>query len=105
MKQRDVRQRSPSRGVFETATMAATIVRVRDVAASVSWYRDKLGLEPLHVGSDGPEHPIAAYSIAGSVVSLWQLPEGEERARDENDRNSYVVAVVDDDLEGLREVL
>jgi catechol 2,3-dioxygenase-like lactoylglutathione lyase family enzyme len=91
--------------VFEAATTAATIVRVRDVAASVSWYRDKLGLEPLHVGSDGPKHPIAIYSIAGSVVSLWQLPKGEERTRDENDRNSYVVAVVDDDLEDLREVV
>jgi catechol 2,3-dioxygenase-like lactoylglutathione lyase family enzyme len=105
MEQPDMLQRSPARGPFEAATLAATIVRVRDVAASVNWYRDKLGLEPVHVGSDGPEHPIAAYSIAGAVVSLWQLPSGEERTRDENDRNSYVVAVVDDDLEAVRELL
>ena len=84
--------------LFERATMLATIVRVRDVAASVEWYRDKLGLEPLHVGSDGPEHPIAAFAIAGSVISLWQLPPGEERERGDNDRNTYVVAVMEDDL-------
>lgn len=85
--------------------MLATIMRVRDVAASVSWYRDKLGLEPIHVGSDGPDHPIAAFSIGGSVVSLWQLPPGEERAREDNDRNTYVVAVMNDDLDELHRVL
>jgi catechol 2,3-dioxygenase-like lactoylglutathione lyase family enzyme len=61
-------------GVFDDASMVSTIVRVRDVAASVAWYREKLGLEPIHVGADGPEHPIAVYTIAGAVVSLWQLP-------------------------------
>ena len=63
--------------VFEQAEMMATVIRVHDVAASVEWYRDKLDLDPLHVGSDGPDHPIAAFEIAGSVISLWQLPLGE----------------------------
>ena len=57
-------------GLFDDASMVSTVVRVRDVAASVAWYREKLGLEPIHVGADGPEHPIAVYTIAGAVVSL-----------------------------------
>jgi catechol 2,3-dioxygenase-like lactoylglutathione lyase family enzyme len=70
-------------GVFDDASMVSTVLRVRDVAASVAWYREKLGLEPIHVGADGPEHPIAVYTIAGSVVSLWQLPPGQARVVDE----------------------
>ncbi len=85
--------------------MVATVVRVRDVAASVRWYRDRLGLEPLHVGSDGPDHPVAAYAIAGAVVSLWQLPAGTHRVREDNDRNSYLVAVMNGDLEPVRQAL
>jgi catechol 2,3-dioxygenase-like lactoylglutathione lyase family enzyme len=89
-------------GVFDDASMVSTIVRVRDVAASVAWYREKLGLEPIHVGADGPENPIAVYTIAGAVVSLWQLPAHQVRVREENDRNSYVVVVLNGDLEAAR---
>ena len=91
--------------VFEQAEMLATIIRVRDVAASVEWYRDKLDLDPLHVGSDGPNHPIAAFAIAGSVISLWQLPPGSRRPRADADHNTYVVAVVNGDLEAQRQTL
>jgi catechol 2,3-dioxygenase-like lactoylglutathione lyase family enzyme len=92
-------------GVFDDASMVSTIVRVRDVAASVAWYREKLGLEPIHVGADGPEHPIAVYTIAGAVVSLWQLPANQSRVREDNDRNSYVVVVMNGDLEPARRAL
>jgi catechol 2,3-dioxygenase-like lactoylglutathione lyase family enzyme len=92
-------------GVFDDASMVSTIVRVRDVAASVVWYREKLGLEPIHVGADGPEHPIAVYTIAGAVVSLWQLPANQARVREDNDRNTYVVVVLNGDLEPARRVL
>jgi catechol 2,3-dioxygenase-like lactoylglutathione lyase family enzyme len=92
-------------GIFDQASMVATILRVRDVAASVQWYREKLGLEPMHVGSDGPDHPIAAYTIAGSVVSLWQLPPGQARATEDNDRNTYVVVVMNGGLEPARRAL
>ena len=92
-------------GMFDQAAMVATVLRVRDVAASVAWYREKLGLEPIHVGSDGPDHPIAAYAIAGSVVSLWQLPPGAQRVPEDNDRNTYVVAVMRSDLEDARHTL
>jgi catechol 2,3-dioxygenase-like lactoylglutathione lyase family enzyme len=92
-------------GIFDDASMAATILRVRDVAASVRWYRDMLGLEPLRVGADGAAHPFASYAIAGAVVSLWQLPAGQERRREDNDRNSYVVVVMNSDLEAVRQAL
>jgi catechol 2,3-dioxygenase-like lactoylglutathione lyase family enzyme len=90
---------------LDHATMVSTVVRVRDVAASVAWYREKLGLEPIHVGADGPDHPIAVYTIAGAVISLWQLPPGQTRARADNDRNSYVVVVMADELESARQEL
>ena len=56
--------------IFNGASKAVTVPRARNVDASVVWYRDKLGLEPLHVGADGPDHPFATFSIAGSVVTL-----------------------------------
>ncbi len=33
--------------IFNDASTAATVLGVRDVAASVRWYRDKHGLEPI----------------------------------------------------------
>ena len=92
-------------GIFDDASVVATVVRVRNVAASVRWYREKLGLEPIHVGADGPDHPIATYAIAGSVVTLWQLPSGQARVAADNDRNTYVVVVIKDDLEPARQAL
>ena len=92
-------------GIFDDASMVATVVRVRDVAASVRWYREKLGLEPIHVGADGPDHPIATYAIAGSVVTLWQLPSGQARVAEDNDRNTYVVVVMKDDLGPAQQAL
>jgi len=92
-------------GIFDDASMVATILRVRDVAASVRWYREKLGLEPVHVGADGPEHPIATYAVAESIVTLWQLPAGQARVREANDLNTYVVPVMKGDIEAARRML
>ena len=91
--------------LLDDATMVSTVVRVHDVAASVAWYREKLGLEPIHVGADGPDHPIAVYTVAGAVISLWQLPPGQTRVRADNDRNSYVVIVMAGELEPARQAL
>ncbi len=74
--------------IFDDATMGVTILRVRDVATSVEWYRDHLGVEPLHVGADGPEHPIATYQVGGIFFTLWQLPAGTER-NDVADSTTY----------------
>ena len=90
---------------FEHAEVMATVIRVHDVAASVEWYRDKLDLDPLYVGSDGPDHPIAAFAIAGSVISLWQLPPGPRRPRASAEQHTYVAAVMKGDLEAQRRAL
>jgi hypothetical protein len=39
------------------------------------------------------------------VVSLWQLPANQARVREDNDRNSYVVVVMNGDLEPARRAL
>jgi catechol 2,3-dioxygenase-like lactoylglutathione lyase family enzyme len=87
------------------STHGGALVRVRDVQAAVAWYRDKLGLAPSKVGADGPEHPFAAYEVGGLRLGLWQLPPDTARAREEADRNTYVVFTTDDDPEALRELL
>jgi catechol 2,3-dioxygenase-like lactoylglutathione lyase family enzyme len=92
-------------GVFDGASMVSTVLRVRDVAASVAWYREKLGLDPVHVGADGADHPIAVFEIAGSTVSMWQLPAGRTRVLLDNDSNTYVVVVMNIDLETVRQTL
>jgi len=89
--------------IFNNAAMAATVVRVRDLRASVAWYRGKLGLEPIHVGEDGPDHPIASFVIGGSVV--WQLPVDEAVARNDAETSTYVVAVMNTDLAPVRNLL
>jgi catechol 2,3-dioxygenase-like lactoylglutathione lyase family enzyme len=89
---------------LDGVSLAAPILRVRDVAATVTWFRDVLELEPLHVGADG-EHPFAAFSVAGAVISLWQLPRGEERRREDNVRNTYVVFQTTRDPQDIRDEL
>lgn len=91
--------------IFENVAMVATVLRVRDVDASVRWYRDKLGLEPVRVSADGPANPVAVYHLSGSVVTLWQLPVGRSRVLLDNDTNSYVVVVVNGGIKGLRRTL
>jgi hypothetical protein len=53
----------------------------------------------------GRRTPIAVYGIAGSVVSLWQLPANRARVLADNDRNSYVVVVMNGELESARRAL
>jgi hypothetical protein len=76
---------------------------VRSVEGSFAWCRDKLGLEPLHVGDDGPKHPIASFVIAGAVIALWQLAPDETSVA--HHAGSYVVAVMNTDLRQLRQRL
>ena len=94
-----------SAGIFDDASMVSTVIRVRDVAASVGWYREKLAVWRRFTWVPTADHPIAVYRIAGSVVSMWQLPVGQARVRDDNDRNTYVVIVMDGDLAHVRQAL
>jgi catechol 2,3-dioxygenase-like lactoylglutathione lyase family enzyme len=92
-------------GVFGPARMVAPVLRVGDLAASVAWYSNCLGLTPLYVSPADAVHPIASFAIAGTPVILWELEPGIVRDRADNDRNSHVVIVVESDLEPIRAAL
>jgi catechol 2,3-dioxygenase-like lactoylglutathione lyase family enzyme len=79
-------------------TLVTTVLRVSDLGASVSWFRDRLKIEPVFVSPDGAAEPLAAFPFAGAVLTLWELPRDEERDRTALDRTSYVVAVIDGEL-------
>jgi catechol 2,3-dioxygenase-like lactoylglutathione lyase family enzyme len=89
-------------GLFDSVSMGAIILRVRDVDAAVDWYRASFDIEPLGVGVDG-QHRIATYVLGGFVVSLWQLPAGC-RDRPNVDVCPYPVFVTDD-LDGAHGAL
>ena len=84
--------------------MVAPVLRVRDLAASVAWYRDRLGLVARYVSPPDTAEPLASFDLGGSLV-LWQLPSGVARDRADNGRNSHIVVVVDTDLEPVRQRL
>ena len=80
--------------VLGDVAAAAVLLRVADVATSVTWYREHLELEPVHVGADeagGVSHPYAGYQVAGTTIGLWQLPPGQQRTSRDADRTTYVV--------------
>jgi catechol 2,3-dioxygenase-like lactoylglutathione lyase family enzyme len=85
--------------------MVTTVLRVRDLTASVSWFRDRLKIEPLFVSPHDAAEPLASFPFAGAVLTLWQLPRGEERDRIDLDRTTYVVVVVDGELDPVRDRL
>ena len=82
--------------------MATMVIRVADLDRSIAWYRDKLGLEPLHRGADGDTPPYAAYSVAGMIITVWQLADTQRRVADDNERNSYLILVYGGDIAALR---
>jgi catechol 2,3-dioxygenase-like lactoylglutathione lyase family enzyme len=61
--------------IFADASTVSTVIRVRDVTASVAWYREKLGLEPIHVGADGPDgncpRIMHAYEPTTIATATW----------------------------------
>ncbi len=81
--------------------LATVAIRVADLDAAITWYSDHLGLEPLHRGADGNTPPYAAYTVAGMIITVWQLSEGEIRNAADNDRNSYLIFVFAGELDGL----
>lgn len=91
-------------GLVGPARMVAPVLRVRDLGASIAWYRDRLGLTPGYVSPADATEPFATFDLGGPLV-LWQLPVGVVRDRDHNDRNSHIVVVVDGPLGAVRDRL
>jgi len=91
--------------LLDDVEMATVVLRVADLERSVEWYREKLGLAPLHRGADGNTPPYAVYDVSGVIVTVWQLWEGQDRANENNDRNSYVILVYGGDIVALHQRL
>ena len=73
-------ERDMTASIFEDASMVSTVVagaRRRRIGGLVS--RKARDWSRFTSAPTGRTHPIAVYTIAGSVVSLWQLP-GESGA-------------------------
>ena len=85
-------------GVLGPVTMVTTVVRVSDLSASVTWFRERLQIEPLFVSPRDAAEPLASFPLAGAVLTLWELPRGEERAGTDLERTAYVVVVIDGEL-------
>jgi len=78
--------------------MVTTVLRVSDLAASVTWFRDRLKIEPVFVSPHDAAAPLASFPFAGAVLTLWELPPGEERDHTDHDRTTYVVVVIEGEL-------
>jgi catechol 2,3-dioxygenase-like lactoylglutathione lyase family enzyme len=85
--------------------MVTTVVRVTDLAASVAWFRDRLKIEPAFVSPRDAAEPLASFPFAGAILTLWELPRGEERHRVDDDRTTYVVVVIEGDLDPIHDRL
>jgi catechol 2,3-dioxygenase-like lactoylglutathione lyase family enzyme len=56
----------------------SVVHRVADLDRSVRWYREALGLEPIHRQDDDPGNTIAVLAIGSTMLTLWQLAPGQE---------------------------
>jgi len=92
-------------GALGPVTMVTTVLRVSDLTASVAWFRDRLEIEPVFVSPPDATEPLAVFPFAGAVLTLWALPPGEAHRRAHLDRTSYVVVVVDADLDPIHDRL
>jgi catechol 2,3-dioxygenase-like lactoylglutathione lyase family enzyme len=87
--------------LLDGVQMTTVVVRVADLDRSMAWYRDKLGMVPLHTGADGSTPPYAVYDACGVILTMWQLAPGQRRIAIDNERNSYVIFVYGGDVEAL----
>ncbi len=58
--------------------LVAITLYVADLDAALDWYDEKLGLQPMSVGSDG--HRFAAFSLGGAIVVLEPIEAALEPA-------------------------
>lgn len=89
-----------SGGIFESGAVGSVILRCRHLGTSLQWYRETLGWAPVASSDDGGER-YATFSVGGILVSLWELPQGEQPAR-AGIRGQHVAIFVHDDLDALR---
>lgn len=88
--------------IAATLGEASLILRVNDLGAALTWYRDVLDVKPLLRGSDGP-HAFAVLAFGQTKLCLWELPPGEEPVRSPS--ASYVAFGVPGGVEEIRREL
>lgn len=96
---------SEAQSILLDVQMATVVLRVADLERSIDWYRDRLGMSPIHRDADGDTPPYAVYDVSGVVVTVWQLPPGQDRSAQDNDRNSYVILLYGGDIDALHKRL
>lgn len=85
--------------LFEESAVCSVVLPCRDLDASLHWYRDKLGWAAISRATEGSD-VFATFSIGGLLVSLWELPDGEEAATDL--AAPHIVIYVYQDFDRLR---
>lgn len=86
-------------GPFGTIGVAATTLYVSDLDASLAWYDEVLGLQPMNVASDGDRY--AAFLIGGGIVVLEPRSAAIEPAPP-GAESTTINLVVDKDAEEVR---
>jgi catechol 2,3-dioxygenase-like lactoylglutathione lyase family enzyme len=82
--------------------LAATSFYVSDLDAAVAWYEEKLGLQPMVVGTDG--HGYASFLMGAAIVVLEPFEAALELA-DAGGENTTINLVVNRDPAEVREDL
>ena len=91
-----------AKGPLGAVSMAATTLYVSDFDKAVDWYRDKLGLQPTTVGTDGSRY--AAYLLGGAFVVLEPI-EAALEAVGPGAESTTVNLIVQDDPAVVRDAL
>jgi len=85
----------PPLGALGPVSMVTTVLRVSDLAASVTWFRDRLEIEPVFVSPDDAVEPLAVLPFAGAVLTLWERAPDRRHDRTDGDGTTFVVVVID----------
>ncbi len=83
--------------------LVAITLYVADLDAALNWYADKLGLEPMSIGSDG--HRFAAFSIGGAIVVLEPIEAALEFVSPRSENTTLNVMVDRDPAEVRADLL
>jgi catechol 2,3-dioxygenase-like lactoylglutathione lyase family enzyme len=83
--------------------MVACSLYVADLDAAIAWYAEKLGLQPMAIGTD--EQHFAPFSIGGAIVVLEPIEAALEPARPGAENTTLNVLIDRDPAEVRAELM
>ncbi len=83
--------------------LVAVTLYVKDLDVALAWYDERLGLQPMSLGSDG--HRFAAFSIGGAIVVLEPIEAALEPAAFGGENTTLNVMVDRDPVDVRTELL